>query len=231
VETGRVVELWRYPVKSMQGEPVASIQLGAGGVPGDRRWALRDAATGRVLSAKRVPQLLDAAARLDGVGALITLPDGTVLTTADRGASAVLSDWLDARVRLDEADREAFVDDSPAHLLTRASLAAMQAAEPGVRWDVRRFRPTALVECPGDGFVEDGWVGAEIRLGGAVLGVNMPTVRCAMPARRHGEVPADLRVSTALHREHATRLGVYAAVVVPGRIAIGDPVQVVGGPT
>jgi uncharacterized protein len=230
VEVGRVDDLWRYPVKSMQGEPIAAADLGVAGVPGDRRWALHEVATGRLVTGKRVPRVLEAVARLDGDAALITLPDGTVLSTADPGASALLSDWLDAPVRLDEATDGAFVDDSPAHLLTRSSLAAMRAAEPEVRWDLRRFRPTVLVASSGAGFIEDGWVGRALGIGAALLHVAMPTVRCAMPARRHGDVPADIRVTAALRREHAALLGVYCTVTLPGAVAVGDPVRLAGGP-
>ena len=227
MEVGRIGELWRFPVKSMQGEPIAAAELGLAGIPGDRRWALREAATGRLVTGRRVPRILDAVARLDGDLALITLPHGTRLTTADPGASAILSDWLDLPVRLDEAVGGAFVDDSAAHVLTRSSLTTLLSVEPDVRWDVRRFRPTLLVESPADGFVEDGWVGRHLQVGTAVLHVTVPTVRCALPTRRHGDVPADERVIAVLRREHAAQLGVYGEVVVPGAVAVGDPVRLI----
>ena len=92
----RVVELWRYPVKSLQGERLDVAEMGAEGIEGDRQWALFDVATGFGLTARREPDLLFAAARLrrDG-GVEVVLPDGTV--TAD---DAVLSDWLGRRVAL-----------------------------------------------------------------------------------------------------------------------------------
>jgi len=42
----RVVELWRYPVKSLQGEPLERCRVTADGVEGDRAWALFDYKTG-----------------------------------------------------------------------------------------------------------------------------------------------------------------------------------------
>ena len=39
--------LWRYPVKSMQGSPVERIELGLGGVEGDRQWGIVDAPPAR----------------------------------------------------------------------------------------------------------------------------------------------------------------------------------------
>jgi uncharacterized protein YcbX len=40
---GRIVELWRYPVKSMAAEPLTEIDVSWHGFAGDRRWAfIRD---------------------------------------------------------------------------------------------------------------------------------------------------------------------------------------------
>ena len=49
---GTVVGLWRYPVKSMMGEELNGAVLTERGVLGDRRFALVDAATGKVAGAK-----------------------------------------------------------------------------------------------------------------------------------------------------------------------------------
>ena len=50
---GRVVELHRYPVKSMAGERIETARITPRGMEGDRAGALIDRATGRVVSAKR----------------------------------------------------------------------------------------------------------------------------------------------------------------------------------
>ena len=55
---GTIAELWRYPVKSMLGGTVSEVMVTERGVLGDRAWALRDQRTGRVVSAKRVADLL-----------------------------------------------------------------------------------------------------------------------------------------------------------------------------
>lgn len=60
---GRVAELWRYPVKSMGGSRVASVQLDGRGIHGDRLWAVRDLEEERTTSARRVPSLLGCTAR------------------------------------------------------------------------------------------------------------------------------------------------------------------------
>src|SRR5438046_10423198 len=63
VHLGRVIEIWRYPVKSMGGEELERCALGKLGVPGDRGWAVRDEAAGEIRGAKKLPALLQLAAR------------------------------------------------------------------------------------------------------------------------------------------------------------------------
>lgn len=110
---GRVVGLWRFPVKSFQGEPATTLTLTHTGVVGDRQWAVIDLDTGRALSAKTVPALLEAAAATVGTGAgdgagegdgvEVTLPDGTVARAGDPEADAALSAWLGRPVALRHA--------------------------------------------------------------------------------------------------------------------------------
>ena len=82
-----VVEIHRYPVKSMLGERLESVAIGLDGLIGDRSWATRDEGRGQIEGARRLPQLLDCAARFvkaPSPGAElpvpeVTLPDGSVL--------------------------------------------------------------------------------------------------------------------------------------------------------
>jgi uncharacterized protein YcbX len=118
---GTVDQLWRFPVKSMQGESVASVEVTERGVAGDRLWALVDVSDGKVVSAKnprkwaRVLEL--SAAYVDDVGpdgaapppVAVTLPDGTVVRSdvASDDASGVLSRFLGREVRLTASVPEA----------------------------------------------------------------------------------------------------------------------------
>jgi uncharacterized protein YcbX len=85
--SARVVQLWRYPVKSMLGEQIESADIHEHGVVGDRSFALIDAETGKVCSAKRHDlwgKLFTLRASLEREGlARVTFPDGTVRTTDD----------------------------------------------------------------------------------------------------------------------------------------------------
>ena len=108
---GTVAALWRYPVKSMQGEALEAAPLGPDGVLGDRAYAVVDAETGHVASAKHPgkwgalyacratfvePPRVDAA--LPSVA--ITLPDGRRVRSGDPDVDAALSDALGRAVRL-----------------------------------------------------------------------------------------------------------------------------------
>ena len=106
--TGRIAELWRYPVKSMQGEAIEVADVAASGVVGDRAWAAVDAADGRVGSAKHPRKwgaLLSCRARTVAsasgapIGVEITMPDGAVAREGPDADSA-LSEFLGRPVRL-----------------------------------------------------------------------------------------------------------------------------------
>jgi uncharacterized protein YcbX len=104
---GTVRELWRYPVKSMGGERLDHVSLGAMGIPGDRGWAVRDEAAGEIRGGKKLPQLMLCAARYlrePAGGAVppaeITLPDGATIASDDPGVGALLSALLGRAVTL-----------------------------------------------------------------------------------------------------------------------------------
>ena len=107
VVVGTVGELWRYPVKSMQGERVESSVVTHRGLPGDRAYALVDVETGRLVSAKRPRPwgaLMNHGASLvdgdtDPPGVQITLADGTSFP-AGPDAAEPLSRSLGRSVRV-----------------------------------------------------------------------------------------------------------------------------------
>lgn len=230
----RVAELWRYPVKSLQGERLAEAAVDALGIAGDRRWALFDRGTGLGLTARRVPELLFGSARLrDDGGVEVVLPDGTV-TTDDR----VISGWLGRDVELRAAGEEAPTYESPVdedepdpaewlqwegaagpfHDSPRIRLSLVSTGTLGT-WDRRRFRANVVLE--GEG--EDGLRGQEADLGEARLRVGIPIARCVMTTRpQPGGIARDTSVLKTIHRERDGLLAVRAAVLLPGTVRTGD---------
>jgi uncharacterized protein len=126
---GTIAELWRYPIKSMLGERRPSLLVTELGVFGDRAWALRDPATGRIASAKKHPRLLEFRVTYvteptseTGGRIRVEAPDGRIFSPEDEGASALVSEILghdlrfDNRAGIDEKttiDRETVFGDLP----------------------------------------------------------------------------------------------------------------------
>jgi uncharacterized protein YcbX len=232
----RVAELWRYPVKSLQGERLTSAEAGPEGLAGDRQWALFDVDTGFGLTARRVPDLLFLSARLRADGHVeVVLPDGTV--TSD---DAVLSDWLGRSVALraaadapgerlyenpnevgeaGEYDWDAFSGARGAfHDSSRIRVSLVSTDTLGT-WDRRRFRANVVLEGAG----EDALVGRRVRLGGAELDVVKQVGRCVMVTRpQPGGIGRDNGVLKTVHRERDGCLAVGALVARAGTVAVGD---------
>jgi uncharacterized protein YcbX len=111
-ELGAVGSLWRYPVKSMMGEELNAAELTDRGLRGDRVYALVDRADGKVATAKnprKWPHLFDfranlierAAAESQAASIRVTLPDGTMITSAQDNCDQILSRALAREVTLE----------------------------------------------------------------------------------------------------------------------------------
>lgn len=105
---GSVVSLWRYPVKSMQGEELNASAVSEQGLVGDRTYALIDIATGMTVSAKnprKWGKMFDCRAALTEAADLaaikITLPDGSSLTGDAAEVNQTLSHLFDREVKLE----------------------------------------------------------------------------------------------------------------------------------
>lgn len=234
----RVVDMWRYPVKSMLGERVDRAQLTPDGILGDRQFAIFDRASGFGLTARRVPELLFASARLREDGELeMTLPDGTVATD-DRA----LSTWLNRDVTLRNAAHGAprrYEDTTNAELdatsgfsvfdgangafhdSPRARVSLVSAATLG-DWDPRRFRANVYL----DGGGEDEYVGSRAVLGDALVDIGKHIGRCVMVTRPQANgVSRDLDVLRTIRDERAGSLAVGATVLRAGAVAVGDTLE------
>ena len=245
---GRVAALWRFPVKSMLGERLGAADVTAGGLAGDRAYALIDGATGRVVSAKRVREFPDLFAcraafveeprpggRIPPVR--ITLPDGSSVTSGAGEADAALSRWFGREVHLAAAaPADAFFDLFPMSVLTTSTLDELARLRPQSCFDERRFRMNVVVRTDVPGFAENGWVGRILEVGDDVrLGVAMPDPRCVMTTLAQEDLPRDSAILRTLSRHNRLAVadegplpccGVYAVVETAGAIRTGDPVLV-----
>ena len=226
---GRVAALYRYPVKSMAAEDVADVEVSWNGLAGDRRWAFIRPGQERNsfpwLTIREQPEMWHYQPRFaepdrpDASVTLVRTPAGAELDVADPALAAELGPG----VRVIKLGRGVF-DTMPLSLLTTQTLAGLgRLADADLA--VGRFRPNLLVDAPGCDFPEDVWVGRVLCVGGVRMRVDKRDQRCVMvtidPVTL-GRNPAILR---AIARDRDARLGVYGSTVEPGRIAVGDPVE------
>ena len=248
-----IVELWRYPVKSMQGERVQSVALDASGFAADRRFGVVTP-EGFVLSGKSEPRILGASASVRADGEIeIELPEGVRTASDAPDVDALLSAWLDRPLRLHRAlDDEQFTihhhtdpedetktkdfstppgayydSRSTVHLLSRSSLRAASAAYAEGQWDVRRFRPNIVVSSGDDeaGFVEEAWVGGTVTLGAVPALVRKRTERCVITTRAQPGLDRDLQIYRSLKKSNHANLGIYLVPQAAGTIAVGEIVR------
>jgi uncharacterized protein len=146
----------------------------------------------------------------------------------------VLSALAGVPLRLVLLDRPGSGSDvHPATLLGSASVDRL-GAHLGTAVDARRFR-MLLEVATDDPFAEDAWAGQDLEVGGAVLRAGGPVPRCAATTRHPDAGDRDVPIVRALRELRGLRpnelgrganLGIYATVVRPGPVAVGDAVTV-----
>jgi uncharacterized protein YcbX len=230
-----VTALRRYPVKSLSGELLDELELDSRGVIGDRLWALVDPeggiASGKTTTRfRRVRELMRHGARLGDDGEpVVTLADGRSARAGEPAMDELVEAMAGSGWVLARESATPHHDAAPIHIATTSTLAIL-AARVGEPIHPERLRPNVLVDTGGEpGFAEDAWVGCEIALGEVRLRVRDRTERCVLVDHVRAGMPAlspkagVLKAAGALNRACA---GVYADVLVPGRIRVGDAVVV-----
>ena len=229
---GRVVGLWRYPVKSMAAEALAEVDVSWHGLAGDRRWAfIRSDAPRSGFPWFTLRQRADLnhyrpsfvePERPDKSPTVVRTPSGAVLEVTDQALAAELDP---AGIRAIKQDRGIF-DTFPLSLVTTQTLSALGEMV-GDRLDVSRFRPNLLVEATDDApFQEDDWVGRVLQIGGLRMRIDQRDGRCVVITIDPATTVRTPEILRTVARERQGCLGVYGSTVAPGRVSIGDAVVV-----
>jgi uncharacterized protein YcbX len=205
--------LWRYPVKSLAGEPLATAAIEPDGVAGDRIVRVRGPEG--VRTSRRQYRLLGLRGTLgpdrrplidghpwDGVEALS-------LVRRAAGADA----WLEAWEGLERFD-------------ILPLLVATDGAVSAFGRDVRRLRPNILVGGV-EGLSETDWPGAELHIGDVVIRLDSLRQRCHMTTIDPDTLEVDPGVLRDIVRRFGNRLALNAEVLRAGTIRVGDPVTLV----
>lgn len=121
-----------------------------------------------------------------------------------------------------------FFDIDMVHIITTSTINYLRKLAPESRIEARRFRPNIILEVPDtEAFVENDWVGKTLNFGNVQLKVSQETKRCVMTTLAQGDLPKDANVLRSIVRNNSGSFGVYASIVKPGSISIGDRVEIV----
>jgi uncharacterized protein len=209
----RIAELWRYPVKSLAGEPLSVTVLGPDGIPGDRIVRVRGPEG--VRTARRQYRLLGLRGALDANGDPRVnghpwdSPNALALVKAAAGADA----WLEA---YDGVDR---FDILPLLVATDGAVGALGR-------DVRRLRPNIVIGGV-DGLDERDWPGAELHIGDVIIRLDALRGRCHMTTIDPDTLEVNPAVLRDIVRRFDNKLALDAEVVQGGVIHVGDAVTIV----
>ncbi len=227
---GTVKEIFRYPVKSMAAERLASAQLGLHGIAGDRRFAFL--ITGSKsdfpwLNASKYPPLIGYKPYVtDSVHRVIT-PAGEDLELQDDALRKELSAAYGSEVQPVHFKNGIF-DEAEVSIISTSTIREIEK-QSGQKLDIRRFRPNVVVDFPIDiPFQEDQWVGKLLLIGkGEVsIGVTMRDLRCVMITFDPDTQISSPEVLKTVGRLNQTCAGIYGSVIKTGAISVGDELYV-----
>ncbi len=230
---GRVVGLWRYPVKSMGAEAMPEAQVSWHGLAGDRRWAfIRDGVAQSGFPWLTIRNREDMSHyrpfftnpdNPDTSPTIVQTPSGTEYNVTD---PALASELSPGGARVIRQSRGIF-DTFPLSLITTQTIARL-GEWVGDQLDVQRFRPNILVESSsGRPFVEDDWVGCVLCLGSMRMRIDKRDGRCAVITIDPTTAERNPAILRTVVEERQGCLGVYGSVVQTGTIRVGDPVSLV----
>lgn len=234
---GRVREVWRYPVSSLGGEPLASITVSPEGIEGDRRFALFDPETGLAAAPEKEtrwrPALFIAASQPATGLPVLRFADGAEHTLDDSALPDRLAEHFGFPVAIGLVGpgdyRFPVVSNryapAPLHLVTMASVSALAEVTGLPPIDTRRFRPSVLIETEDDeGFLENDWVGGIVRIGEAEIRVTEASRRCGMTLVAQPGLAEEPDVLRGIMRHNKRNLGVYATPTEAVTIRVDDAV-------
>lgn len=248
----KIAGLYRYPIKGLTPEPLQRVGLRAGQtLPADRRYAIENGPSGFDPAAptwmpKTVFLMLMRNERLAGLRShfeddthrLTIRRDGAVvaegnLETAE-GRAAIetfftenFKSELKGPPKVLQSDGHSFSDVAK-KVVSIINLASVRAIETMVGCAVHplRFRANVYVE-GWPAWREADLVGATLAIGKARLKVVKRITRCAATNVDPDTAARDLEIpDTLMRRLGHNECGIYAEVIAPGEIAVGDAIAV-----
>jgi uncharacterized protein YcbX len=212
-----ISHLWRYPVKSMAGEPLERARLGLDGIPGDRLLYVLDARD-QIVSARTRPRLLGHRATLDPAGDVLV--DGMPWRSPDVAAAVEAAAGPGARLVM-AAGNERF-DILPLLVATDGAIEAFGH-------DARRLRPNIIVAGV-EGLAERGWQWSLLSAGEAVIALADLRARCITTTWDPDRIVQDVDVLRQIRANFDGTLALNAWAGREGWVAVGDEVRILDRP-
>jgi len=208
-----VAGLWRYPIKSLGGEPLNSAELTPDGVAGDRLVHV-SGSRGPITGRSRT-QLLTIPAS--------TGPDGVALAAGVRWDSPEAAAIVRERAG-EDARLTGYA--GPERFDVLNLLVATDGAVDSLGVDVRRLRPNLLIGgVPAE--AEREWPGRALAIGDAVIGLHSVRQRCVVTTIDPDDGTQDPNVLRRINRDFGGELALNAWVIQPGTVRLGEPVALV----
>jgi uncharacterized protein len=236
IKIGQIEAIFRYPVKSMRGEPLDNTVLGWHGLDGDRRLAFRrlDKRDGFPwLTASKLPDLIlftpqgSKDANGDALPTYVLTPEGKELPLFGEALAAEVGRRYGAHVEMMQLKHGIFDEASVSVITSDTGREVCRLAGKGA--DVRRFRPNIVVRSTrAVPFEEDDWVGGVLTFGDGddapAVAVTMRDVRCVMVNIDPDNGSLTPEVLKAAVRANENNAGIYGTVTRIGQLAVGQTV-------
>jgi len=223
-----LAQIWRFPVKALAGEQLATASVDGRGLVGDRWFAIHTE-DGRLACGKdgrrfrQHDEVFDFAAQTEGDGVVVRGRGGT-WSAGDPELDRVLSEATGARLSIQAEGEAPHHDAMPVSIIGTASL-DWCARELGVDAIPNRLRVNLVVETE-EPFIEETWLGSRIAVGGVVLDVVRRNTRCRVIDLDQNGAGSTTRWLKPLGQYREAKIAVYAVVAQPGQFSRGANVTV-----
>ncbi len=212
----KVVEIWRYPVKTFAGEKLKKVKVGPLGLEGDRIIHVENA-RGRIITSRSHPRFLGHKGSLGKSGEVLV--DGRPWESADVAAEVEDIGGRGAKlVRYEGAER---FDVLPLLIATDGAIAAFGH-------DGRRLRPNIVIGGV-EGLAERDWPGACLRIGKVLIGIQDLRGRCIMTSFDPDTQVQNKEITRSIYERFEGKLALNCFVIEGGEIAVGDEVLLIKG--
>lgn len=236
IKIGEVEGLFRYPVKSMGGEKLVSVELGWHGLESDRRFAFRrinDRSGFPWLTGTKLPALVaftpfrSDTSLSEPYPTHVRTPEGKDLPMFGQELSSDIGDRFGSMVEMIHLDRGIF-DEASVSAITAATVSEL-AILAGTSPDTRRFRPNILIATSQTKpFLEDSWVGGVLTFGEdescASIAVTNWDNRCSMINFDPDSGKGTSEILKTVVRERNNKAGIYGTVIRRGQLNVGQSI-------